>query len=106
MTLRHALFPWAALLLATIAAPASAGQYRHKALAVDIGDWRAAHHAIYAAENLIAVLQANPQADDGYKGPIITRARAEILRLQAALGRPQWRWPTPCCYSRRPIYIR
>ena len=55
---------------------------------------------------MIAFLEADPQTDDGYKAPIITKARAEIRRLQATLGPPQWRWTTPCCYSRKPIYIR
>ncbi len=70
------------------------------------GDRQATRHAIYELENLIAFVKADPQTDDGYKAPIITRARAEIRRLQATLGRAQWRWTTPCCYSRRPLYIR
>ncbi len=89
----------AVLLLAGVASPAIAWEDEN-------GDWRATRHAIYELENLIAFLEADPQTDDGYKAPIITRARAEILRLQATLERPQWRWTTPCCYSRRPLSIR
>ncbi len=103
MTMRRVLFPCIALLLACIGTPATAGQCRHDA---DPGCWRATHHGIYELENLIALLEADPQTDDGYKAPIVTRARADILRLRATLYPGQWRWPTPCCYSRRPIYIR
>jgi hypothetical protein len=38
--------------------------------------------------------------------PIITRARADILRLRATLHPARWRWASPCCYGRRPIHIR
>lgn len=68
--------------------------------------WARAHHAIYHMENRIAFLEANPDADDGYKGPIIDRLHHKILHIRAAVG-PRWpHWPTPCCYSRKPIYIR
>ncbi len=89
----------AVLLLIGVASPAIAWEDEN-------GDWRATRHAIYKLENLIAFLEGDPQTDDGYKAPIITRARAEIRRLQATLGPPRWRWTTPCCYSRSPIYIR
>jgi hypothetical protein len=101
MTMRRAVFACTALLLAGM--PATAGQYWHSGHG---GDWRATHYAIYQLENLIALLEADPAVDDGYKAPIITGARADILRLRATLPRPRWRWATPCCYSRRPIYIR
>ena len=65
-----------------------------------------ARHTIYELENMIAFLEADPQTDDGYKAPIIRKARAEIRRLQATLAPARWRWTTPCCYSRRPISIR
>ena len=48
--------------------------------------WHATHRAIYALENHIAFLEAAPAIDDGYKGPIITRARAEIRGLDATLA--------------------
>lgn len=68
--------------------------------------WLRAHHAIAHMENRIAYLQADPNADDAYKGPIIDTLHREALRLRTAIG-PRWpHWPTPCCYSRRPIYIR
>ena len=68
--------------------------------------WQAAHQAIYDLGNRIAYLQADPEIDDGYKGPIISAAHAEMLRLRAELPPAHWRWSVPCCYSRRPIHIR
>jgi hypothetical protein len=68
--------------------------------------WEHAHHIIYHMENRIAFLEANPDADDGYKGPIIDHLHRKILRIRAAIGERWPHWPTPCCYSRRPIYIR
>jgi len=68
--------------------------------------WSRAHHAMAHMENRIAYLEADPNADDAYKGPIIDALHRNVLRLRAAIG-PRWpHWPTPCCYSRRPIYIR
>lgn len=100
------IIPCAALLLALAASPAMASELLYKAPAVGVVGWRAIRDAIYQRENTIAYLEADPQTDDGYKAPIIARARAEIRHLQAMLPPPQWRWTTPCCYSRRPIYIR
>jgi hypothetical protein len=62
--------------------------------------------AIYHRTKLIALLEANPDVDEAIKGPQVTAARAEIHALRATLGPPQWNWPTPCCYSRKPIHIR
>lgn len=88
---------------ASVASTAMAGEHAR---------WRAqhhwwhAHHAIYHMENRIAFLEANPDADEGYKGPEIEAFSRHIRRLRAAAG-PRWpHWPTPCCYSRRPIYLR
>ena len=68
--------------------------------------WSRSHHALYHMENRIAFLEANPDADESYKGPVIDNLHAQVLRLRAAMG-PRWpHWPSPCCYSRRPIYIR
>ena len=68
--------------------------------------WWQAHHAIYHKHNHIAFLEANPAVDDGYKGPVITHLHHKILRIRSAIG-PRWpHWPVPCCYSRKPIYIR
>ena len=68
--------------------------------------WHATHRAIYESENRIAFLEAAPEIDDGYKGPIITSARAEIRGLDATLQPPRWRWAVQCCYSRKPIHLR
>jgi hypothetical protein len=62
--------------------------------------------AIYHRTKLISLLEANPEVDDAIKGPQILAARAEIHALRATLGPPQWIWPTPCCYARKPIHIR
>ena len=47
--------------------------------------WRATRAAIYELENRIAFLEADPEIDDGYKAPIIVRARADICGLRATL---------------------
>jgi len=111
MTMRRTVFAWivaacTAGLAAGIGTPATAGQYWYSGHSDHGGHWRETHRAIYQLENLIALLEANPATDDGYKAPIITRARADIMRLRATLDRSRWRWTTPCCYSRRTIYIR
>ena len=62
--------------------------------------------AIYQRNELIALLEANPDVDEAVKGPQITAARAEIRALQKTLGPPQWDWATPCCYTRKAINIR
>jgi hypothetical protein len=62
--------------------------------------------AIYDRINLIARFEANPDIDEGVKGPAITTARAEIHRLRATIGPPPREWPTPCCYARKPLHIR
>jgi hypothetical protein len=71
-----------------------------------VDSWRATHEAIYALENRNALLEADPQVDDGYRAPIISRARADIRRLRATLPREHWQWVVPCCYSRKHIVIR
>jgi hypothetical protein len=111
MTMRPKVFAWIVVactvgLVAGIGTPATAGQYWSSDPGSHGGHWRETHRAIYRLENLIALLEADPATDDGFKAPIITRARADIRRLRATLDRSRWRWTTPCCYSRRPIYIR
>jgi hypothetical protein len=65
-----------------------------------------AHRSIYHKHNRIAYLEANPDVDDSFKGPVITHLHLKVLRIRAKIG-PRWPvWPTPCCYSRKPIYIR
>jgi len=99
--MRRILFLCAILGFAGLASPAMAGCDGHSAHC-----WGRAHHAIYHMENRIAFLEANPNADDGYKGPVIDTLHRKILRIRAAIE-PRWpHWPTPCCYSRRPIFIR
>jgi hypothetical protein len=61
---------------------------------------------IYFDSSLIAHLEANPDIDDGIKGPPIRAARADIHRLRNLLGPVTQRGTLPCCYSRRPLYIR
>jgi hypothetical protein len=101
MTTRRLLYLCGAFIFAGMASPAAA----------DCNDqsdycWLRAHYAIAHMENRIAYLEADPNADDAYKGPIIDTLRREALRLRTEIG-PRWpHWPTPCCYSRRPIYIR
>ena len=109
--MRRTVFAWivaacTAGLVAGVGTPATAGEYWHSGYGSHDGHWRATHRAIYKLENLIALLEADPATDDGYKAPIINRARADIRRLRATLDRAQWRWSTPCCYSHRPIHIR
>jgi hypothetical protein len=73
--------------------------------------------AIYAQFKLIARLEADPDVDEGVKGPLITAARAEIHRLRATITEPPPRaWatiasplpvrPAPCCYTRKSVYLR
>jgi hypothetical protein len=102
----HAMFSCFAVLFAGIASPAAAGDYALKAAAFESDAGLAVHAAIYDATNLIARLEANPRTDDGYRAPIIERARSDIRKLHTLLPSAQWRWTNPCCYSRRPIYIR
>jgi hypothetical protein len=92
-----------ALVLAGGASPAAAREFwRHG----HGGHGHATHAAIYALENRIAYLEADPEIDDGYKAPIIVNARADVVQLRATLRPPHWRWESPCCYSRRAIHIR
>jgi hypothetical protein len=68
--------------------------------------WWQGHRVIYHMHNRIAYLEANPDVDDSFKGPVITHLHHQVLRIRAKIG-PRWPvWPTPCCYSRKPLYIR
>jgi hypothetical protein len=68
--------------------------------------WLRAHRVIYHKQNHIAFLEADPDADDGVKGRIITHLHYKVLHIRAYIG-PRWpHWPTPCCYSRPPLYVR
>ncbi len=103
MKTRYAIFACASLLLACAGVPAMAEE---QAPAGHGAYWWATRAAIYRENNTIALLEADPEADDGYKAPVIAAGRAHIRRLNASLPRAQWRWATPCCYSRWPIHIR
>jgi hypothetical protein len=62
--------------------------------------------AIYHDVKLINHLEANPDVDEAVKGPQIVAARADIHRLRVLLGPLQQSEPEPCCYARKPTYIR
>jgi hypothetical protein len=102
MTLRRLLSLCCVLVFAGIVAPARAGEFWPS----NTDCYWCVRDAIYDRVKLIAHLEANPDVDDAVKGPQITAARAEIHALCATLGPPQWEWPTPCCYARRPLHIR
>jgi hypothetical protein len=105
MTSRRVVLLSSALLLAPGALPAMAGDYwqlyRHHDR-----QWHTLHRSIYELENRVALLEANPEIDDAYKGPLISGARADIRGLNANLDPPRWRWAVPCCYSRKPVRLR
>jgi hypothetical protein len=102
-----------ALAFVAAPAPARAGDFWGCS---DTAYW-CTRDAIYAQFKLIARLEANPDVDDGVKGPLITAARAEIHRLRATISEPPpHAWTTiasplrdgttPCCYARKPLYLR
>ncbi len=62
--------------------------------------------ALYDDVKLINHLEANPDVDEGVKGPQIVAARADVHRLRALLGPLVQTGTEPCCYSRTPLYIR
>jgi hypothetical protein len=62
--------------------------------------------AMYEDVKLINHEEANPDIDEGVKGPEIVAARADIHRLRALLGPLVQSGTEPCCYSRQPLYIR
>jgi hypothetical protein len=62
--------------------------------------------AIYADTSLIGRLEANPDLDEGLKGPPIVAARADIHHLRQLLGPPEQTGSEPCCYSRKRLYVR
>lgn len=68
--------------------------------------FRCGGDTIYGLTSLITYLEANPDVDDAYKGPIITWAQAKIFELRATAGPVHPVSPTPCCYSRKPLHLR
>ena len=101
------------LAFAFAAAPAGAGDSWG---CTDTVYW-CTRDAIYVQFKLIARLEADPDVDEGVKGPLITAARAEIHRLRATISEPPpYAWATigtplregraPCCYTRKSLYLR
>jgi hypothetical protein len=88
-------------LFLCVVSSAVAGEYGQ---APEICYW-CVHDAIYEDVTLIDHLEANPDVDESVKAPAIVAARADIHRLRATLG-PQQEGDTPCCYTRKPLYIR
>ena len=89
-------------LLVCIVSSAVAGEYKQ---APDICYW-CVRDAIYEDVTLIDRLEANPDMDESVKGPAIVAARADIHRLRATLGPLQQEGAAPCCYARKPLYVR
>jgi len=88
------------------AAPARAGDFFGIFSDPDPQCYWCIRDAIYHDVKLIAHIEANPDIDDAVKGPQIIAARADIHRLRRLLGPVQNVGIEPCCYSRRPLYIR
>src|ERR1700751_3617856 len=97
-----------AFAAAPVPPPARAGEFWSCS---DTPYW-CARDAIYVQFRRIARLEADPDVDEGVKGPLITAARAEIHRLRATLseppphawatiGTPLLARPAPCCYTRK-----
>jgi len=84
------------------ASPAASGEYGQ----IENGCYQCIRDAIYADVKLIDRLEANPDVDEGIKGPQIIAARADIHRLRKLLGPVEDQGTAPCCYTRRPLYIR
>src|SRR5258708_34390882 len=101
------------LVFAFAAVPARAGDLWG---CTDTAYW-GTRDAIYQEFELIARLEANPDVDEGVKGPLIAAARAEIRRLRATisdpppdawppLGSPLREWQPPrCFYTRKRVYL-
>jgi hypothetical protein len=90
------------LVVIGVASPVRAGDFGPP----DESCYWCVRDAIYDRVNLITHLEANPDVDEGVKGPAITTARAEIHGLRSTIGPPPREWPTPCCYARKPLHIR
>jgi hypothetical protein len=96
-------FLFGMLVLIPVAQPASAGDYGQPA---EEPCYWCIRDAIYGDVSLINHLEANPDVDEGVKGPAIVGARADIHRLRALLGPLQQIGTEPCCYSRPRLNIR
>jgi hypothetical protein len=85
-----------------IASPVAAGDYGQ----IEENCYPCIRDAIYADVTLIDRLEADPDIDDGIKGPQIGAARADIHRLRKLLGPMEDQGTEPCCYTRPPLWIR
>jgi hypothetical protein len=88
--------------LAAIAASARAGDFRQ----AEILCYWCIRDGIYGDAKLIVHLEANPDVDEAVKGPVIFAARADIHHLRRLLGPIDEISAAPCCYSRKPLYVR
>jgi hypothetical protein len=91
-----------AFTLAGTLAPARAGEFWEP----DPACYWCIRDAIYDRVKVIAHLEANPDIDDGAKGPIIATARDDIHRFRQMLGPLQQGGMEPCCYARPPLHVR
>jgi hypothetical protein len=101
-TLKWMLAVGGLFALACTASPVMAGD----AAAVDAPCYWCVRDAIYTDVAFINSLEANPDIDDAIKGPQIFSTRADIHRLRALLGPLNIEGPEPCCYARKPMFIR
>jgi hypothetical protein len=90
------------LAIVGIMPPATGGEYGQ----IESGCYQCIRDAIDADVTLIDRLEADPDIDDGIKGPQIIAARADIHRLRRLLGPFEDQGTAPCCYTRRPLYVR
>ena len=73
MAIRFAILACAVASLTGSALPAEAGEPWHQGY----GYWEATHEALYRLEHNIALLQADPAVDDGYKAPVDDPSRRQ-----------------------------
>jgi hypothetical protein len=95
--------------VAAIAGPARAADLWVGAYApppVEVFCAECIRNAIYADTKLIAHLEANPDIDEAFKGPIVLAARADVHRLRKILGPGERISAAPCCYFRKRLYVR
>jgi len=104
--MRRVIILCSLMALVCAAAPARAGSFFGFFSDPDPQCYWCIRDAIYHDFKLIAHLEANPDIDDAVKGPQIAAARADIQRLRWLLGPAHDLRSEPCCYARRPLYIR
>ena len=92
----------AAFIFACLASPVAAGEHA----LIDLDCRPCVADAISELTDSIALWEAMPNPDEVDKVDAIAAANFKIRKLRAVLGPPQPDWPTPCCYTRKPMYIR